>query len=744
MGLMIAILISALSGQWHTLTDADIVYRIIPETSSLPSETLILATSGGVIYFDTQSKAATAIYTNTEGLLGTIVTDVERDANGYVWALAKGRGLSFKNGSGEFTPYPPSAFPPSVGALDLEPLPDGRMLIATSAGLFILDTRGTYDDFDDDMEIEISMRRGFPFDSDTIVSVDFYNDTVYVATPFSVYLAPVNELTSFGAWHEFPLNGTGIENHNLTKVCRYEDYFVVGSENGFYVVIGDTAFSFFTGSEHNARLADCFEGQDGALYVALYRYSWSHTDGGVWRITPSGTAEGLGLLSGSAEGYNWGRFATSIFDNGGQLVAGFGHGTNPFSTKYGAGIAFYDSLDDVWVNHHIGVLWFNSPAFVLPHGDVMWLLMRDGATYPVYIQGVAEDTVYVQQPPFRLKGVFAYAVDHRGFVWAGTYSNNLPDTMQGILVFDSTARFIGRIGATSAPIIDMAFSAGDTLYMCLARNGTFKLSVQFEGDSIASYDFSQVDFEVTDPVDIDIDGKNRLWIGTQGMGVKVIDLKDGESFWITEGYGLPSNYINMFKADGNGMWVCTKEGLVFFDDDMAPHLYLQGEDVSAVAPSGDGRLWVVTSDRVLVLRPEYNYIEDQFTPGAYGMPEAPNPAYKTEVIAVRENIGDVWIATSNGVGVFRPDAMRTYNQLERPYIFPNPYRSVDGVAYVTVVDVAPNADVAVFDITGKREDVELRKRGTEVFIKAKDLAPGLYVVVVKSGSSVKRLKLAVK
>ncbi len=737
MNLIVMALMAVLSGNWHTLTDADVIYRIMP-VGPVPSETLILATSGGVVYFDLASMEATEIYTNTEGLLGVIVKDIERDANGYLWALASGKGLSFKNEDDDhFTPYPPSMFPPSTDATDLEPLPDGRLAIATTSGLFVLDTRGTYDNFSDDFSMEISRRRGFPFDTDSVVSIDLFNDTLYMATPSSVYFANIDSITYFDGWHTVNLSGTGLEGNELTLVFRSEHYFVIGSDRGMFIQTPDTSFPFLTGSDHWTRLNDCYEGSDGALYIASYRRSWAYpNDGGVWRITRDGWATPLSFWAGSYN-FTWGRFATAVFDNGGQLIAGFGYSIQPDFTKFGAGIAVYDTMTGMWTNHHIGKLWFNAPAFVLAHGDVVWLLMRDGSKYPVYIQGIAGDTVYVQNPMGLLRGVFAYAVDHKGFVWAGT-------TSDGIFVFDSTANFVAQLYVTSYPIIDMAFSNGDTLYMCISQFGIHKVWYVFDGDSLTGYGSDPVDLQVTNPVDIDIDGQNRLWIGTQGTGVKVLDLKTGDSFWLTESNGLPTNYINMLKADGDGVWVCTKNGLAYYEGNEPPRIYLQGEDVSAVAPAADGRLWVVTSDRVLVLRPESGFIESQFVAGPYSMPETPNPAYKTEVIAVRSEIGDVWVATSNGVGVFEPDAMDTYNQLEHPYIYPNPYLSTYQSSYITIVDVDPDAEIAVFDVAGQRLDLDVLKRGTEAFVKVKDLPPGLYIVVIKSGDVVKRLKFAVR
>ncbi|GEM_PF-2860451 len=747
MKLIALILIASLNGRWHTLADADMIYRILPSGNPQTADTIILATSGGVVYFDISARQVVERYTNTEGLLGVVVTDVEMDSSGAVWALSRGRGLSFRlPGDQEFTSYPPSMFPASVGALDLEVAADNIILVATASGLYLFDTRGTYDNFEDDIQIEISRQRGYPFNSDSIVSVSFYSDTVYVATPQSVYFADYDSVSYFDAWHEIPMSGTGIDDQELTFVYRSRHYLLIGSDRGFWVQTPDTARPYFADASCWARLNDGIEGPDSNLYVATQRRDWTYHGGGVWRIGFDGDAEPLGILArDSISNFIWGLFSTAIAYVNGELIAGFGWNPMVNNDKYGAGLCFYDEERDSWEKYHLGLLWFNSPAFLFSYKDVVWILMRGGGTYPAYILGIAPDTIYVQDPLYRIKSAFSYAIDSRGFIWAGIYSTSyVPDTMQGILVFDSVAKFVGRIPATSLPIMDMTFSRGDTLYLCILQYGTYKLWAEFDGDSILNFTMEPVDVDVQDPVDIEVDLKNRLWIGTQGRGVKIIDMNTSDSYWITESEGLPSNYINMFKADGDGMWVCTKEGLAYFQDGAEPRIYLQGEDVSAVAPAADGRLWVVTADRVVVLRPESGIIEDQFVPGVYSLPGYPNPNFKTEVIAVRDVQGDVWIGTTNGVGVFEPEAMRTFTTVPKPYVYPNPYERGMSGRYVTVVGVPVDAEVAVFTVSGEKLPVEILRRGSEAFIDARNLSPGLYIVVIAHGDEVRRAFLAVK
>ncbi len=742
--LMLAVFV-ALSGEWQTLADADVIYRIIPACEQNDT-ILIMATSGGVVYFDLSSKKVLEQYTNTEGLLGVVVNDIEIDSNGVLWAISRGHGMSFKlPDRDEFTPYPPSMFPRSVNAMDIEVAPDGKLLVATDYGLYVLDNRGTYENFDDDIQTEISRTRGFPFDGDTVVSVDVRNDTVYIATMSGVFYADYRRITSFDAWRTYPMDSTGLEGRELTLVRKTETYFVIGSDRGLFVSTPDTSVTLFTDESLWSRVNDCFEGDDGYLYVATQRRSWHYRGGGVWRISSHGNTQPLGVLSGLEEGFVWGQFATTVSKCGDELVAGFGWGTYVNYTNYGAGLGIYDSIGDRWREYHIGSLWFNSPAFVLAHGDVVWMVMRGGSTYPVYLFGIGKDTIYAQTPRYRLKAAFSAAVDSRGFVWVGIFGGSAtPDSMLGILVFDSTARFVGQIHATTMPIIDMTFSKGDTLYYCVAQYGTYRLWAEWDGDSIISYTSEPVDIEVLDPVDIDVDRFNRLWIGTQGRGVKIIDLNTGESYWLTESNGLPGNYINMFKADENGMWVCTKSGLAYFEGDNPPTTYLQGEDVSSVAPSADGRLWVVTSDRVLVLRPESRTVEQQFTPGVHSLPDIPNPNYKTEVVSVRNAQGDVWIATTNGVGVFKPAPLQTYITIPKPYVYPNPYQKALGSDFVTVVDVPVDAKIELFTLSGEKLPTNIVRRDRAVYIDVSGLAEGLYFIVITHGNEVSRLKLAVR
>lgn len=84
------------------------------------------------------------------------------------------------------------------------------------------------------------------------------------------------------------------------------------------------------------------------------------------------------------------------------------------------------------------------------------------------------------------------------------------------------------------------------------------------------------------------DAKGRLWIGTFGGGICVLDGHDGRGNWrfqrIGQEQGLPNENIAKILADSEGyMWASTDDGLVRFDPKNFSSLQLQKNDGVAIS-----------------------------------------------------------------------------------------------------------------------------------------------------------------
>ncbi|RKZ01189.1 MAG: hypothetical protein DRQ10_02590 [Candidatus Hydrothermota bacterium] len=731
---ILLVFVFALSGKWQVFTDSDVINAI-----RWHNDALYLATSGGVVAFDPQSKSIERKYTTVDGLPSAAVRDIEFDAMGGLWAVAFGerRGLAFKApDSDEFELYPPAYFPALTSPVDIAICGD-TVLIASEAGLLCIDTRGTYE-LEDDRQFRFSTAQGFPFDSDTFVSVTIWMDTVFAATEHGLWRAPIGQMRDPTSWESVVIPPFDLTSRTITRVYRRNDIFAVGSDEGFWCKIADFEGVFLNEGSDLAYIKDFWSKED-TLFVAALRVSWSNASGGIYKIGPNGAVERLDWGAGNDEGYNWGRFATAVGGHDTLLAAGFGWTLASYSPdyqRYGAGLAIYDHADTCWHLFRLGELASNLVSFVLTKDGIVWVGHRMGSKYPFLFEGFRDGQWIYTDPPYRIRGPFAYAVDHQGNLWVGTYASpSQPDSLIGIFKFDTLGRFVEHYSVSSPHIIDMAVGLENEVYFTIGDVGTFVLK-----DSV----IERVECENPNPIVMEVDNLGRLWLSSLGNGCEVFDPKTGVSFWLKESNGLPSNEITVFKPDGDDMWIGTMGGLAFFDGSSISNSYLEGEVIKGVDVTPDGRVWVLTADALVVLRPENGLVEARMVNEYMPLPGSQDDPSVVEGLAVSRSDGTVWIATNHGLAAFKPDVLGGTLQTERPFVYPNPYERTSSLEFVTVVGVPFDSEIKVITISGEQVDVDVQIRGNSAFIRAADLPPGLYFVRVKSSKINKVLKLAVK
>lgn len=99
------------------------------------------------------------------------------------------------------------------------------------------------------------------------------------------------------------------------------------------------------------------------------------------------------------------------------------------------------------------------------------------------------------------------------------------------------------------------------------------------------------------------DSLGNLWIGTYGSGIYIFDRHYKQRNQLSLGEGFPSNVIHQFLLDSKGgMWVATKNGLVYFPDVRTPQHYityttrngLMNNYVHALQEDNTGNIWLST------------------------------------------------------------------------------------------------------------------------------------------------------
>jgi len=148
------------------------------------------------------------------------------------------------------------------------------------------------------------------------------------------------------------------------------------------------------------------------------------------------------------------------------------------------------------------------------------------------------------------------------------------------------------------------------------------------------------------------DGHNRLWIGTNGAGIYVFDLKKMEyvehySQWTTERF-IPNDWINCIWCDESGiMWIGSFDGFFNIDpgnhhmEDFTRPEILPGKVVYSINEDSRGILWLGTPVGLAGFNKE-SKISVIYTVQS-GLPSS--------VICgiLEDNSGNLWLSTHSGI-----------------------------------------------------------------------------------------------
>ena len=94
-----------------------------------------------------------------------------------------------------------------------------------------------------------------------------------------------------------------------------------------------------------------------------------------------------------------------------------------------------------------------------------------------------------------------------------------------------------------------------------------------------------------------LDKKNRLWIGTWGGGLSLLDTKNFTFRNFTTQDGLPGNFILAVEEDHSGkLWIGTNNGLSQFDGKVFNNFSringLESKFIFSLEASRDHSLWI--------------------------------------------------------------------------------------------------------------------------------------------------------
>ncbi|MFO7651007.1 MAG: two-component regulator propeller domain-containing protein, partial [bacterium] len=214
---LLSLTLVASLGGWQSLTNTNFVTGLAGRDSAL-----YCATLGGVVEVVTRPEPQTVrTITNTEGLPANRCLCIVLDPDGNAWVGTQGGGLAVVGrDSAEARSYRTSELAMTVRALAWH---GERLLVGTPQGLYVVDTRGTLLDFEDDDIRRYSVARVPELLSDNVLALAV-RDGYWVGTNRGVARAD----TALGAWQSYraPLGDS------VRAIAFWRDSLLVGTEDG--------------------------------------------------------------------------------------------------------------------------------------------------------------------------------------------------------------------------------------------------------------------------------------------------------------------------------------------------------------------------------------------------------------------------------------------------------------------------------------------------------------------------------
>lgn len=259
---------------------------------------------------------------------------------------------------------------------------------------------------------------------------------------------------------------------------------------------------------------------------------------------------------------------------------------------------------------------------------------------------------------------------------------------------------------------------------CLASSGIVKMASDGTWDS--SFNFPEI--RIADLVDkILITSRGDKWVNVprnnQGSrGILVFNDEKKHNYVSTfssgsSGTSIRSTQCLSMAEDLNGtIWIGTAQGpiycanpsnaidrpdaltfshIILQDDAGENYVFLESEQINAIAVDGGNRKWLGTSGSgVYVISADGKETIDHFTAEEY-------PLYSNTIqsIAINHQTGEVFIGTDKGLISYQSESTEASESYSNVYAYPNPVRP-DFDNQVVITGLMANSNVKITDLSG--------------------------------------------
>ncbi|HTW91570.1 MAG TPA: two-component regulator propeller domain-containing protein [bacterium] len=703
-GLLTALIAVGVSGSWQAYTNTNFINDMAGSDS-----VLYLATNGGVVALDIRGEPRLLrTFVNTDGLPTNRCLCITRDTAGDLWVGTDGGGLVvIQPGRGQVHLYRPDDIALHIRTLTW----DGtRLLCGSDQGVYLVETRGTPLDFDDDSIVRFTTMRIPGLLSDQILCVASL-DQYWIGTNRGVvavdrnfqnwtsYRAPFGDsVRAVAVWHDSLLLATE-KGLAIKESTQFRPVFVFGADS---TVVHQLVVS------------------GSGIYLA--------TQGGLYEADEADSTRFSVILHEDARALH---FAKALW---------VGCGGNEL---YGAGLRYAFSGQS-WDSYYSHCIWSASisDCAMGSVGDI-YLCHQGG---PITAIDSTGGVSYVWSP---LPVAIQVRVDSKGRIWVAHFSGN-----GGLAELDPSTGTWQKVqwGASSSWNIIDAFGLDRFDTKWVFNGGATVIAI----DSTLQQTVFQVPGLSPPPgglYEFAFDSRGRVWLGLN-EGLVMIDyggtlhdqFDDKDTVLVG---GLPSAEVRSVAVDGEDhVWVATAQGAAMWN----------GSSFQVVTnPSGSSganniyRVRVDASDRVWLLSDVGLSIYDQvartwtnFTPQNSGLianTEGIVGFYSS--LALSDSLGLGLIGTRRGLSIYNY-SVKPESTAEHVRVYPNP--CILGVNSGVVIDGLPYdaTNVGVRTLAGRLvADLQVEQSRHAAVWRPHNLASGLYLLVVTTprGARVDRVAL---
>jgi ligand-binding sensor domain-containing protein len=699
----IALALVGASG-WQTYTNTNFVNDIAGSDSLL-----VVATRGGVYAFDPQGLQILRTIVNSDGLPANLCNAVALDPAGNAWVATAGGGVGvIPRDSTRGLAYRPNDMPEVVTCVGRD---GDRLLFGSDRGLYVVETFGSWLDFNDDLVRRYTVAGQRELLSDRVLSVAVLGE-YWVGTNVGVTRVD----TGLSVWHGFrrPLGDS------VKAIAAWRDTLLVATEQGV-ARFRDTSFvPVFRFSP--ARKVFDLEVSEPDIYVAtdtgLYHTEGPDSSrlrliaGGDSRAVFAGQRLWVGL-GGSVDRGNGLRYSIS-----GQSWQSFS--TGGIASGLVTGVAFSPVTGDLFSCHFTS---YRGLSRIDP--------LTGGVALKAGVTGLALQA----------------AADSRGRVWFAHFAAD-----GGLSWYDPAEDKWTKLqwGASSGWNIIDAFGIDrhDTKWVFNADGVVVAVDsageqVEFDVPGLAPPPGGGYDFAT--------DRRGRAWLGLTVGLVRIdyagtlLDRSDDRYSVLTE--GLPSKEVRSVAVDADdNVWAATPQGAAVYDGSRfrvftTGNSGLLSNNVYRVRADASGRMWLLTDAGLSVYDPvSGRWIG--YTPQNSGLPaniEGVNGFYTA--LAIDQDRGRVAVGTLRGLSLLSLGTDSAATDAASLRVYPNP--CVLGTHSRVVIDSLPdNVRVEVRTLGGKLVAEPVVDQGLHRAVwRPVDVASGIYLLVVRGplGSHVARV-----